>query len=143
MEAVEPGSELEVSPRDDPAKREATSKSLTHSQGQQEPPRINHVPQVLPEFLSEPFRQDSSNVQSFASPLTRALNGGAFPLHFRMRSVTSIFSLSASQQRSGLHTDAEVNAMMNTKWNSRLHNSAAWLWGAGLIAVGVAWLIHH
>ena len=38
---------------------------------------------------------------------------------------------------------AEVNVMMNTKWASRAHIAAAWLWGAGLIAVGVAWLIHH
>ena len=32
---------------------------------------------------------------SFARPLTRALDGEALPLHWRIRSVTSIFSFSA------------------------------------------------
>jgi hypothetical protein len=44
---------------------------------------------------------------------------------------------------SRFYTDAEVNAMMNTKWNKRVHAGAAWVWGAGLIAIGVAWLIHR
>ena len=30
-----------------------------------------------------------------AKPLTRALDGGALPLHYRIRSVTSIFNFSA------------------------------------------------
>jgi hypothetical protein len=44
---------------------------------------------------------------------------------------------------SRFYSGAEESAMMNSKWNSRLHISAAWLWGAGLVAVGVACLIHH
>jgi hypothetical protein len=33
--------------------------------------------------------------------------------------------------------------MMNTKWNKRLSVSRAWILGAGLLAVGIAWLIHQ
>ena len=32
---------------------------------------------------------------SLATPLTKAFDGGAWPLHCRIRSVTSIFSFSA------------------------------------------------
>jgi hypothetical protein len=42
-----------------------------------------------------------------------------------------------------IYTGAEVNATMNSKWTVRRHAAAALIWGAGLIAVGVAWLIHR
>jgi hypothetical protein len=32
---------------------------------------------------------------------------------------------------------------MYSKWMNRLNASRAWIFGAGLLAAGVAWLIHH
>ena len=73
-------------------------------------PRLNRLrylrrqlPQILPNLISKTVQEWLVNVQLLCQTFDQRLEGGALPLHWRTRSVTSIFSSSAQiDKRPGL-----------------------------------------